>query len=196
MAFVRAALSIEGVTDPLPPPVTINTPITLRLAFTDAGGAAVAADDAALAISRPDGVEFEADTADMTPEGVGIWTYTAILDQGSQWRFRAAGAGVASDDLPVTVVGSALSPPVPTGPIVVDETGLPLVAPDGGMLSLVRVDRAAPITDAAGVQFIGVQDGALRSITWELLNDFTQSLGPSQLDFGASRNSGALLFIL
>lgn len=169
MAFVRAALSIEGVTDPLPPPVTINSPITLRLAFTNASGVAVAPSGVMLEVSRPDGVELEVPTSAMTADGTGVWLYTVLLDQASQWRFRAACTGAATADLPVTAVGSALSPALPTGPVLIDETGQLLATPDGGLLTLTRVDRAAATTDLAGLKLVGVQGDETRHITGESL---------------------------
>lgn len=169
MAFVRAALSIEGVTDPLPPPVTINSPITLRLAFTNASGAAVTPSGVMLEVSRPDGVELEIPASAMTADGTGVWLYTLLLDQASQWRFRGTCSGAATADLPVTAVGSALSPALPTGPVLTDETGQVLALPDGGLLTLSRIDRSTAATELAGLRLAGWQDEATRHITGEAL---------------------------
>lgn len=169
MSFVRAALSIEGVTDALPPPVTIDASLQLRLAFTDVAGAAIATSGVTLKIARPDGVELEVLASAMEVGGTGVWLYATPLDQPGQWRFRGGSADASTADLPVTVTGSALAPPLPTGPILVDEVGLPLVLPDGGLLTLARVDHLPEATVVAGLSIVALSAGQAKRVAWETI---------------------------
>tara|TARA_R110000751_G_scaffold307640_1_gene430332 strand:- start:19043 stop:22069 length:3027 start_codon:yes stop_codon:yes gene_type:complete len=180
MAVVRAALSIEGVTDPLPPPVSIGGAVTFRLAFTDAGGTAIAATGVSLQISRPDGVELAVPSGSMAGSGTGVWLYDLTLDQGGQYRISGVctgPSGAVTDEIPLTVVGSSTSPPLPTGPVLVDENSQPLALPEGALLTLTRVDRAPEATELPGMKLVGVQSDQTKHITWETLEAAAAAAG-------------------
>lgn len=144
---VTLTVGVVGNTDPLPPPVSPYTDLSVRITATaTATGAAVAATGVTLTLSGPIDPETIVQ-ADMTAGTTGVWTATVSLQGVGRYVVSAScssPAAARSDDLPIIAMGSESSSSVPgqTAPATQE-------AQESAAIAEAAADRAEATVEAA-----------------------------------------------
>lgn len=182
----------------------IGQGVRLTARFTDrVTGAPVAVTDPSITVqppatnsgALPAPLVFVADQ--LTPAGAGAWRLDVLGDKAGTWRVRAecTTPRAAAVEIEFDVTASNVVPPPASAPMLVTDDLGPIVTAEGGVLTAQRITALPEATSVDGLQLVGAQGDASRTIPWETLRDAFLQLGPSQLDHSTNRNSG-LIFLL
>ena len=158
--------------------------VRLRIDATDEAGAPLDVAGLWVWTRRPGGVVVRTEGEAIARVLPGLYQLDFTLDAAGTWTWEAGCAGprdARSAPLSLAVTASRVAAANPPGPIMVDESGEPIVLGDGTFWTVRRVTALPMAPDHAGLTLVGVRNGASCRVGWEALEEGAAAAGEAGL---------------